>query len=133
LPLQAGRTACLKKEAGVLHQGALPAHGDRGLWAGFNGALRGILVEALVDVRDRGKQAGPPLGDGLCFRIGGRGSAENFDGDQGVHHRLVARVVDLQHDICAEGLERIEQDRAGMDAEMALALVEHDVVLLQIH
>jgi len=61
------------------------------------------------------------------------GGAEDIEGDERVDHRLVSGVVDLQHDVRPEGLDGIEQDGAGVDAEIALALVEHHVVLLQVH
>jgi hypothetical protein len=51
----------------------------------------------------------------------------------GIHDGLVAGVVDLEHDIRAEGLDRVEQHGGGVEAEVALALVEDDEVLLQIH
>jgi hypothetical protein len=50
----------------------------------------------------------------LELRINHFGCAEYVDGHHGIYHRLVTAVVNLQHHIRAESLDRIEQDGAAV-------------------
>ena len=46
---------------------------------------------------------------------------------------LVAGIVNLEHDICAEGLDRVEQHSARVNAEIAFALIQHNEMFFQRH
>ena len=117
----------------VFHRRALSADRDLGFGPGLAGFAGGKLVEALEQALGGAEQALAPLGQGLGLRIGERRGAKHLERDHLVDHGVVSGVVDLQHDVRPEGLDRIEQDRAGVEAEVALARIEHDVVLLEIH
>ena len=117
----------------VLHRGALAADSDLGLRAGLAGVVRRIIVQALVQALGRAEQALAALGEGFGLGVLQGWRAKNLHRDHGVHHRLVALVIDLQHDIRAKGLQGVEQHGTGMQAEIALAGIQHDEVLLQVH
>ena len=120
-------------DGAIFHGAALAADGDLGLGFGLIGIARWVVVEALVEVRGGGEEALALLRQGLDFSIDTRGCAIDVHGYDGVDDGLVARVVNFQHDIRAERLDGIEEDGAGVNAEVAGAGVEDDEVLLQIH
>jgi len=120
-------------DGAVLHRGGMAAHRDLGLGPGFAGLVRRGGVEPLEQPGGGGQQAQALFLEGLELGIGERRGAEYLDGEHGVYHGLVAGVVDLQHDVRAEGLDRIEQNGARVQAKVAFAGIEHDVVLLEVH
>ena len=121
------------EDAAVFVGAALAADGDFGARSGLAGVARWVGVEALEKLGGGAEEALTFFGERLELRVGKRRGAEDIDRDHRVDDGLVAGVVDFQHDVGAESLDRIEEDGAGVEAEVALALVEDDVVLLQIH
>ena len=120
-------------DGAVFYGAALAADGDLSLGFGLTGIARWVVVEALVEASGGGEEALALLRQGLDFSIDTRGGAIDVHGHDGVDDGLVARVVDFEHDIRAERLDGIEEDGAGVNAEVAGAGVEDDEVLLQIH
>jgi hypothetical protein len=117
----------------VFHRAALAADRDLGARPRLAVVVGRVIVEALEHPGGGRQQARALLRQRLELGILDLRRPEDIDRHHRVDHRLVAGVVDLQHDVRAEGLDRIEQDRAGVDAEVARPLVEHHVVLLQVH
>lgn len=134
--LHATRTfAGAEKERGIGHGSVLSFDRDAKsrLTRDLSGRIFRELVEALVSAsRHFGEQL-TLLGQSFFVGAVIFGRAKYLHGHHGVHHELVAGIVDLQHDVGPECFDGVEEHRAGMDAEVALALIEHDVVLFQIH
>ena len=121
------------EDAAIFGGSALAADGDFGARAGLGVVPGGIRIETLEELVGGAEEALAFFCEGFELGVGqGRGS-EDIDGDHRIHDGLVAGVVDFEHDVRAEGFDRIEQDGAGVEAEVALALVEDDEVFLQIH
>jgi hypothetical protein len=117
----------LQEHRMIVHQRILALDGDSGLRTRFAGVVAGrILVHVSVKILGGGEQAQALFLQGLDLGIGEGGRAEHLDGHHGVDHRLVAAVVDLEHHVRAEGRDRIEEDGAAMNPEIALAAVQHD-------
>lgn len=73
------------------------------------------------------------LGEGFDLGVSKRWRAENIHRDHGINYGLVARIINFQHDICAESFDGVEEYRARVEAEVTFALIQDDIVLLQVH
>ncbi len=121
------------EDGAIFHGGALAVDHDFGLGPGVASVTGRCGIEALVEFLGGAQETLAFFDEGFGFGIvEGRG-AENLDRDHRINDGMFAGVIDFQHDVRAESLNGIEEDGAGVETEVALAGIEPDIVLAQIH